>query len=101
MTEIGSLTHEDFEACLEQDFDIALEGDTVLRSVLVDVQSRGGFDPQRHQRQAFSVILRGPMEPVLDQRIYCLHNQTLGTLDLFLVPVGPNASGMRYEAVFT
>ena len=100
MTDTGSLTHEDFAACLEQDFEIILDGDTVLRSVLVDVQSRGNADPQAKQRQAYSVILRGPMEPVLDQRIYRLRNQTLGALDLFLVPVGPDETGMRYEAVF-
>jgi hypothetical protein len=41
------------------------------------------------------------MQPVLPQRIYHLEHPEVGGFDLFLVPVGPNAQGMQYEAVFT
>jgi len=34
------------------------------------------------------------------QRIHALEHPVLGTLDIFLVPVGPDAQGMRYQAVF-
>jgi hypothetical protein len=41
------------------------------------------------------------MEPVLQQQIYRLECEGLvESLDLFLVPIGPDANGMRYEAVF-
>ena len=45
-------------------------------------------------------MFRGPGEPVLAQRIYPLDNQTLGRLEIFLVPIGPDDEGMRYQAVF-
>jgi hypothetical protein len=49
----------------------------------------------------FSLVFRGPMEPILQQQIYRLECKGLAEpLDLFLVPIGPDASGMRYEAVF-
>jgi hypothetical protein len=49
----------------------------------------------------FSLVFRGPMEPVLQQQIYRLECEGLvESLDLFLVPIGPDANGMRYEAVF-
>ena len=31
----------------------------------------------------------------------CLGHAELGSLGIFLVPVGPDAEGMRYEAIFT
>ena len=51
-------------------------------------------------RQPFSLVFRGPVSPVLAQRIYPLENKALGELELFLVPIGPDKLGMRYEAVF-
>jgi hypothetical protein len=48
----------------------------------------------------FSIIFRGPSGQSLPQRIYRLEHAQLGTLDLFLVPIGPDGVGMCYEAVF-
>jgi hypothetical protein len=60
-----------------------------------------GADPQDAPRRAFSIILRASKEIVLPQRIYRVEHAALGALDLFLVPLGPDQEGMRYEAVFT
>jgi hypothetical protein len=46
-------------------------------------------------------MFRGPTGPILPQRIYRLRHPVMGELDLFLVPIGPDGEGMRYEAVFT
>jgi hypothetical protein len=51
-------------------------------------------------RTPFAIVLRGPHTPVLPQRTYELSHPALGTFGLFLVPIGPDATGMRYEAVF-
>lgn len=51
-------------------------------------------------RTPFSVLFRGPMTPILPQHIYTLAHPHLGTFDVFLVPIGPDQQGMRYEAVF-
>jgi hypothetical protein len=57
--------------------------------------------PAAHGRRVpFSLLFRGPRTPILPQRIYSLAHAQLGTFDLFLVPIGPDAHGMRYEAVF-
>ncbi|MEM7049389.1 MAG: hypothetical protein AAF604_07005 [Acidobacteriota bacterium] len=52
-------------------------------------------------RPPFSVLFRGPEAPVLEQAIYSLGHSDLGTMELFLVPLGPKKSGFEYEAVFT
>lgn len=48
----------------------------------------------------FSVVFLGPGEPVLPQRIHRLEHEALGALELFIVPIGRDAAGVRYQAVF-
>jgi hypothetical protein len=40
------------------------------------------------------------MADQVPQAIYAMRHPTLGALDVFLVPIGPDAVGMRYQAVF-
>jgi hypothetical protein len=51
-------------------------------------------------RTPFRLEFRGPTEPLLEQRIHRLEHESLGTLEIFLVPVGANATGTTYEAIF-
>jgi hypothetical protein len=64
---------------------------------LIHVSERPGEASQRAQ---FSLLFRGGPDPPLPQRIYRLEHERLGPLDLFLVPLGPDEAGQRYEAVF-
>lgn len=52
-------------------------------------------------RIPFSIVFRGPGQPILPQRIYTLEHAAIGNFGLFVVPIGPDERGMRYEAVFT
>jgi hypothetical protein len=51
-------------------------------------------------RSPFALHFRGPREPVLPQAIYRLDHESLGTLEIFIVPTGPDGGDMRYEAIF-
>jgi hypothetical protein len=59
-------------------------------------------------RTPFSVVFRGPLEPIMPQGIYHVEHEHLGALDIFIVPIGPDTdttpgegpTGMFYEAVF-
>jgi len=53
------------------------------------------------QRTPFSIVFRSASTAVLPQAIYRVEHATLGSFEVFLVPIGPDAGGMRYEAVFT
>jgi hypothetical protein len=52
------------------------------------------------RQEAFSLIFHGPAQPFMPQGTYRLHNEALGDLDLFLVPIGHGQDGYEYEAVF-
>lgn len=60
----------------------------------------GGAGPDGQERLQFSLIFRGPTTPVLPQHTYQITHAELGELELFLVALGPDAEGMRYEAAF-
>jgi hypothetical protein len=78
-----------------------------VETELVEVTEHGTSAPGSF-RAPFSVLFHGPLEPVLPQGIYRLEHEQLGTLELFIVPVGPDEprvpgqapTAMRYEAVF-
>jgi hypothetical protein len=51
--------------------------------------------------ESFSLVFRGPADAPLAQGTYGLEDAELGALELFLVPIGRDARGFRYEAAFT
>jgi hypothetical protein len=51
-------------------------------------------------RAPFSLLFLGPAEPVLPQRIYRLAHDSLGFMEIFIVPVTRDENGTSYEAVF-
>jgi len=95
--------HEIFQLSLEPSdpaYDPAAHG--ALAIELVEVEALGA-EPAADspKRRPFSLVFREPAGTYLPQRIYSIEHPTLGRLDLFLVPIGPDQGGMLYQAVFT
>lgn len=51
-------------------------------------------------RAGFSLIFRGTPQQWLPQGTYPVAHSAIGSLPIFLVPLGPDALGMQYEAIF-
>ena len=95
---LDRLTREDFLPRVGETFRVAESGaDLVLTEAAGFSVPGAGAGPRK---APFSLFFRGPKQPVLPQRIWALENEALGHLEIFLVPLGPDAEGMRYEAVF-
>jgi len=52
------------------------------------------------QAGTFSLVFAGPRHPFLPQRTYRFEHEKIGAFDLFIVPIGEDQNGFRYEAVF-
>jgi uncharacterized protein DUF6916 len=96
--------HETFHVSLgpwDQSHDPAAHGALLALELIevADLSTESAADPAR--RRPFSLIFRQPGGAYLPQRIYSIEHAGLGRLDLFLVPIGPDPGGMRYEAIFT
>lgn len=60
-----------------------------------------GAAPPDAGRHPFSLVFRGPPDPLLAQRIHRLEHAELGALEIFIVPIARDAGAARYEAVFS
>ena len=96
---LDKLTRETFEPLKSQCFQLSLGDREPLALELAAVLGNGLQGAA--SREQFSLHFRGPHLPALTQRIYRLEHGQLGALDIFLVPIARDASGMTYEAVFT
>lgn len=50
--------------------------------------------------ECFSLYLRGPIKPRLEQKIHRLEHERLGEFEIFLTAVSGDAQGTVYESVF-
>lgn len=107
MAELTELGFETFSGRIGEPFGIAsADADTEIEPgtprltlELVDAVSLGA-PVVAGMRAPFSLLFRGPSQPILPQAIYRLTHDQLGSLDLFLVPLQPETDGARYQAVF-
>ena|SRR5687767_6580130 len=104
--QLSELTFEHFEPYIGQIFLIHYEADQTLETTLVQVAKLGpepAADQPPQRRRAFSLLFQAPMTAILRQSIYTVEHPALGSLDIFLVPLGPDREqqGIRYEAIFT
>ncbi|MEM6455613.1 MAG: hypothetical protein AAF772_10995 [Acidobacteriota bacterium] len=75
---------------------------TLIEASPYDLAPRAVDADEAPARQSFALLFRGPKTPTLLQQTVTLEHDALGTLLLFLVPLGPDKDGhMEYEAVFT
>lgn len=92
------LTEEVFREHLDTTFRVNL-GEQRAEFKLVEVVGDKSGLPKLEGVERFSIFLKGPGP--LPQGTYALEHERLGSHDIFIVPVGREPDGFRYEAVFS
>ncbi len=90
------LTRDRFFECLNTPFRVLEDPQAELELNLAQVSELS----TNQNYEMFSLVFDGPAEYPLRQRIYRLEHDQLGSLELFLVPVGRDKEVYHYEAVF-
>lgn len=99
MTDLTTLTAADFEPRLHQTMALRFTPEVTLDAVLTEVKRLGGSTDAFPR--PFSFVLRTAQKnQYYPQATYLLVHPDKGELPVFLVPLGPDEHGMRYEAVF-
>lgn len=100
---LESLTVDAFRPRVGDRFRIRPLPESVLDAELIEARVLGGAgsSPAGRRRTPFALLFRANLESALPQRIYRLEHDEMGPYDIFLVPVGPDGTGMVYEAIFT
>jgi hypothetical protein len=101
---LDKLTSGDFSPHVSEMFNISAEGIQSFQAILISVDElgsppQGGAETDR--RRPFSIVMRGPKHAEHPQGIYRVEHEHMGSFEIFLVPIGPDAEGMQFEAVFT
>jgi hypothetical protein len=95
--DLATVTADTFELRRQDEFRLGLrDGHLDLR--LSEVNRLG---QALRAGGAFSLMFLSKDGPALPQAMYSLTHPALGTLEIFLVPIGPVRGGRGYEAVFT
>ena len=89
-------SRSDFAGCMGTTFRVHASEEGREAVTLIEVKELGSSGP----REQFSLVFRGGQGDHLPQRTYRMEHEELGRMDLFLVPIGPDDEGMRYQAVF-
>src|SRR2546423_3728711 len=94
MPEIFTL--EMFQGQLNTKFQMHFSDSQSAEVELVTAKDVGSSDRQKQ----FSLVFKAPNEAPILQGIYRVDHEKLGDLDLFLVPISRDESGVCYAAIF-
>lgn len=103
---LDKLTIDDFEKRIGETFQVTPQDGEPFELELrrADASPYGeqeGEEAQKaRERKPFSVEFHSRRNEHVPQQIFAVKHDDMGEFDLFLVPLGPDAEGHRYEAVF-
>ena len=100
---LETFTVATFSAHLGKTFRISMDSSQPLDLELIeatDLSARYPSERAEGKWRPFSIVFRGPGDILLPQAIYRIEHDQIGTFDLFIVPIGRDKDGLRYEAVF-
>jgi hypothetical protein len=92
----ATLEHEVFSRYLNTNFRVLLGDSNSVAAELSEVSELR----QSPTHEGFTIVFRGPREPLLNQAIYQFEHDEMGEFELFIVPIRQNEDSTFYEAVF-
>lgn len=98
---LETFTIETFTPRLGELFTLVVDESVRIPLKLTEVSPWGPEASRGRSRVPFSLVFHTVPEAVAPQAIYRVESETMEPMELFLVPLGPDERGMRYEAVFT
>jgi hypothetical protein len=94
------LHFSDFAPFLDHSFQISFTPEISIPAILIMAKEFDSYSPA--DRKPFSLIFRTDQKKeYFPQAIRILHHPEKGEISVFLVPLGPDQLGMRYEAIFS
>ncbi|MBK7871863.1 MAG: hypothetical protein IPJ74_14870 [Saprospiraceae bacterium] len=97
---LEKLTIEDFKPYLNQTFSIRFTPEVILPATLTSVTAWGSENDKF--RQPFTLEFHTEQKnEYYPQGTFTILHPAIGELPIFIVPIGPDADGMRYEVVFS
>jgi hypothetical protein len=96
----ANMTEEDFRENLNTKFRVLVDAPRPIELELVEVKSYESKPNEQPGMERFALYFYGPEDIYMPQYNYPLEHDKIGRIAIFLVPVGRDERGFRYEAVF-
>lgn len=93
-------TGAEFAENLNTKFAVRVSAPRPIELELVEVRGWALQPKEAQGMERFSVFFYGPGDIFMPQSTYTLEHERMGVFDIFLVPIGQDDRGYRYEAVF-
>jgi hypothetical protein len=91
-------TLETFTPAVGESFTVGGDGGATVELLLAEATAA---DSGEHApRPPFSLLFEGPGDPLLPQGTYRFRHGSLGTMEIFIVPLERDEHGSVYQAVF-
>jgi len=96
----GMQTEAEFSKQVNTKFQVLVDAPQPIELTLVSVKARKIEAHEEAGMERFSAMFMGPSEIFLPQQTYRVSHPEMGEFDVFLVALGPDPEGFRYEAVY-
>ena len=93
-------TEAEFAKNLNTKFRLVVEAPQPIELTLVDVAPRKIQPNEEPGMERFSAVFMGPREILLPQQTYTVSHPDMGEFEIFLVALGQEPDGFKYEAVY-
>lgn len=91
---------DNFSRNMNTKFTVKVESGEPVEIELVQVAVRQNEPNEQAQMERFSAFFSGPQSAFLPQQTYEFEHPDMGEMEIFLVPIGVDNKGYRYEAIF-
>ena len=92
----AALTHDEFSKNLNTKFHVQFDENPPVELELIKVSEIKVYP----QQEEFAIEFRGPLDLFLTQGIFIFKHEQIGQFEIFIVPIGKDEQGFKYEAVF-
>ncbi|MES2796826.1 MAG: hypothetical protein V4683_12720 [Bacteroidota bacterium] len=97
---LNEITIDDFKSLLNNKFDITFSENITLGADLIEVLELRGYSVS--DRGPFSLVFRTELKSeYYNQGIYKISHPIKGEIEVFMVPIGVDKKGIKYEVVFS
>ena len=93
-------TEAEYSKNLNTKFRLLVDAPQPIDLTLVEVTPRKVEPHEEPGMERFSAVFLGPREILLPQQIYRVSHPDMGEFDIFLVALGQEPEGFKYEAVY-
>ena len=93
-------TEAEFTKHVNTKFQVQVEAPQPIELTLVSVTPRRIGPHEEPGMERFSAMFMGPLEILLPQQTFRVSHPEMGEFDIFLVALGQEKEGFKYEAVY-